>query len=95
MSRDQKHPLAHLDRVIIKKAFVEGKTDYNLAEIARLKIRYHNFPGARDVQHDLDSILEQWEMSPEELFATTRNLHQNKGIYGRKKTLTQDIEDWS
>lgn len=95
MSRDQKHPLAHLDREIIKKAFVEGKTDYNLAEIARLKIRYLNFPGARDIQHDLESILQQWEMSEEELFVETRKLHNSKGIYGEKNKSGEAEEDWS
>jgi hypothetical protein len=95
MSTDQKHPLAHIDREIIKQVFVEGKTDYNLAEVARLKIRYQNFPGARDIQHDLESILQQWEMSEEELFAESRKLHHNKGIYSKKQQDAQEQEDWS
>ena len=95
MSRDQRHPLAHIDREIIKKVFVEGKTDYNLAEVARLKIRYHNFPGARDIQHDLDSILQQWEMTEEDLYVATRKLHQSKKIYVEKKHQGGDQEDWS
>ncbi len=95
MIRDQKHPLAHLDREIIKKAFVEGKTDYNLAEVARLIIRYKNFPGAKDIQHDLGSILQQWEITEEQLYIETRRLHQTKGIYGHKKKATDNLEDWS
>ena len=42
-------------------------TNYNLVEVARLKIRYLNFPGARDIQHDLELILQQWEMNEERL----------------------------
>ena len=94
MSRDQKHPLAHIDREIIKQAFVEGKTDYNVVEVARLKIRYHNFPGARDIQHDLDSILQQWEMTEDDLYVESRQIHQTKNIYTQKKS-GDEQEDWS
>ncbi|MBL1209201.1 DUF3288 family protein [Geminocystis sp. GBBB08] len=93
MSTDQKHPLGHIDREIIKKIFVEGKTDYNLAEVARLKIRYQDFPGAKDVQHDLLSILQQWEMTEEELFLQARILHSKGKIY--RKNPSEDTEDWS
>ncbi|NCO74860.1 MAG: DUF3288 family protein [Cyanobacteria bacterium] len=93
MSIDQKHPLGHIDREIIKKIFVEGKTDYNIAEVARLKIRYQNFPGARDVQYDLESILKQWELTEEELFAQTRVLHSKGKVYRQHKD--ENSEDWS
>jgi hypothetical protein len=92
MSTDQKHPLGHIDREIIKKIFVEGKTDYNLAEVARLKMRYQNFPGARDIQYDLESILQQWELTEEELFAETRILHNKGKIYRKHKE--DENEDW-
>ena len=39
-----------------------------MAEVARLRIRYRNFPGARDIQRDLDVILQQWDMTEDELF---------------------------
>lgn len=93
MSIDQKHPLGHIDREIIKKIFVEGKTDYNLAEVARLKIRYQNFPGARDIQYDLDTIVKQWEMTEEELFRQAQSLHRSGSIY--RKPSQEDQEDWS
>ena len=91
MNNDQKHPLAHIDREIVKKFFVEGKTDYNLAELARLKIRYRNFPGARDIQHDLETILKQWELSEDELYEKTRKIHASGKIYG---TNSDSQEDW-
>ncbi|PHV61038.1 DUF3288 family protein [Cyanobacterium aponinum] len=92
---DQKHPLGHIDREIVKQIFVEGKNDYNLAEVARLKIRYQNFPGARDIQFDLNSILQQWEMTEDELFTESRKLHQNRSIYRKKVKGDEDREDWS
>jgi hypothetical protein len=92
MNNDQKHPLAHIDRDIVRKFFVEGKTDYNLAELARLTIRYRNFPGARDIQHDLQTILNQWELTEAELYEKTRQIHASGKIY-RQPTDSQ--EDWS
>lgn len=92
MNNLQKHPLAHIDREIVKNFFVQGKTDYNLAELARLKIRYRNFPGASDIQHDIDSILQQWELTEEELFNKTQKLHSVGKIY-RKNIDAED--DWS
>ncbi|HIK38474.1 MAG: DUF3288 family protein [Geminocystis sp.] len=94
MTLEQKHPLAPEDRKIIDMIKAEGKTDYNIAEVARLKIRYQGFPGARDIQRDLDFILQQWGMTEEELFATARKLHQPQSIYCNKINAEQDREDW-
>jgi len=93
MSAEQKHPLAHIDRDIVRDILQQGQTDYNLAEVARLKIRYHNFPGARDIQHDLDLILKQWELTEDELFTKVLQIHAEGKVY-RKKT-DEDEEDWS
>lgn len=93
MNNEQKHPLAHIDREIVRNFFVEGKTNYNLAELARLKIRYRNFPGANDIQQDIESILQQWELTEEELFAKTRQLHNEKKIYRKNNADSED--DWS
>lgn len=92
MNNEQKHPLAHIDREIVRNFFVQGKTDYNLAELARLKIRYRDFPGANDIQHDIDTILQQWELTEDELFTKTRQLHNIRKIY-RKNIDAED--DWS
>lgn len=95
MIRDQQHPQAHIDRVIVQKIFVEGsKTEYYMAEVARLRIRYHNFPGARDIQRDLDVILQQWDMTEDELFSQVRKLHTQGKIYGKKQRGNEQ-EDWS
>lgn len=89
---DQKHPLAHIDRKIVANFFVEGDTDYNLAELARLIIRYRNFPGARDIQDDLNTILNQWDLTEEQLYEKTRVLHASGNIYRKSN---DSKEDWS
>ena len=92
MTNDQKHPLAHIDREIVKSLFVEGATDYNLVELARLRIRYRNFPGARDIQQDLETILQQWKLTEDELYEKTRQIHSLGKVY-QKNNNSQ--EDWS
>lgn len=92
-SKEQNHPRYHRDRLTINGLLSEEKTDYNLAELARLKIRYQGFPGARDLQNDLDRILQLWGLTAEELFAKTRAIHQVGGIY--KSRAKREEEDWN
>lgn len=91
---DQQHPLYSRDREIVDKIFQEGSTDYNLAELARLKIRYNGFPGARDIQDDLEKLLQQWELTEAELYQKTRQLHANSRIY-QVRSNKREEEDWS
>lgn len=91
--RDQQHPLYSSDRAIVSALLSGEATDYNLAELARLKIRYRGFPGARDIQKDLDVVLMQWKLTDEQLFAKTRELHHTTRIYTVRPK--RDIEDWS
>ena len=93
MAQDQKHPQEKSDRVIVNELLVADPTDYNLAELARLRIRYGNFPGARQLTHDLDLILEQWELTEAELFEKTRQLHEKGKVY--KKSSQEGGQDWS
>ncbi|GAB4377196.1 MAG: DUF3288 family protein [Elainellaceae cyanobacterium] len=90
--KDQQHPLYMSDRQIANALLEAEPTDYNLAELARLRIRYQGFPGARDIQADLDNVLQQWQLTEETLFAKTRQLHQTTQIYRGK---TSQREDWS
>jgi hypothetical protein len=92
MNTDQKHPLAHIDREIVKSLLVGSISDYNLAELARLKIRYRNFPGARDIQHDLDTILKQWNLTEQQLYEKTRQIHALGRVYQK---FDDSQEDWS
>ncbi len=52
MAQDQKHPQEKSDRLIVNELLLADATDYNLAELARLRIRYCNFPGARQLSQD-------------------------------------------
>lgn len=90
--KDQQHPQYASDRQIVNGLLSGEPTDYNLAELARLRIRYQGFPGARDIQADLDKALTQWQLSEDELFERTRQLHQTTQIYRGRKA---QAEDWS
>ncbi|QDZ39803.1 DUF3288 family protein [Euhalothece natronophila Z-M001] len=91
-SREQKHPREREDKAIVEGLFQGEMSDYNLAELARLRIRYKNFPGANALQRDLDLLLQQWDLTEEELFAKTREIHQQRRVYTKEET---DQEDWS
>ena len=91
--RDQQHPLYGTDRQIVNTLLNETMTDHHLAELARLKIRYRGFPGARDIQKDLEIVLEKWQLTDEQLFSKTRELHSSTRIYTVKAR--RDTEDWS
>ena len=90
---DLKHPQYSKDRALLTAIVKEGKpTDLNLVEVARLRIRYDGFPGARDIQQDLDRMLEIWSLTEEQLFAKTRALHQQGDAY---KERFSSRDDWA
>ncbi|AKG19941.1 DUF3288 family protein [Calothrix sp. 336/3] len=93
MSKDQQHPLYNRDRPLITSLLAAEPTDLNLAELARLRVRYQGFPGARDIQQDLDRIMERWGLNETELFTKTRELHYLGGIYQSRGKKTE--EDWN
>lgn len=89
---EQQHPLWGSDRQIVNTLLQGEATDLNLAELARLRIRYNGFPGAKDIQADLDKAMKRWNLSEEALFERTRQIHQQGQVY-RGRTNKQ--EDWS
>ncbi len=91
--KDQQHPLHNRDRPTIDILLAQEATDYNLAELARLWIRYQGFPGARDIQQDLNKVLQRWGLTEAELFAKTRQLHDVGGIY--KSRGKKEEQDWN
>ncbi len=91
--KDQQHPLYNRDRPLIDILLVQEATDYNLAELARLRMRYQGFPGARDIQKDLDKALQQWGLTEVELFEKTRQIHNLGGIY--KSRGKKEEQDWN
>ncbi|NEQ98290.1 MAG: DUF3288 family protein [Cyanothece sp. SIO2G6] len=88
----QQHPQYGSDRQITSALLKGEATDYNLAECARLRIRYQDFPGAQDIQTDLDTVLKNWGLTEVELFAKTREIHQTTEVY---KNVRARREDWS
>ncbi|MEB3343718.1 DUF3288 family protein [Okeania sp.] len=90
-SEEQQHPQYNKDRQIVDTLLTEKDTAYNLAELARLKIRYRGFPGAKDIQEDLEKVLTKWELTEEKLFEKTREIHRKGQPYKQKNT---DQEDW-
>ena len=89
---DQDHPQYKGDRAAVNQLLQGEVTDYNLSELARLIIRYKGFPGARDIQRDLDTALKKPGLTEDELNAKTRALHAQGGIY---QNLGRNREDWS
>lgn len=92
-NKDQQHPQEGRDREIADRLLREEPTDYNLAELARLRIRYCGFPGARILQKNLDAALGRWQLTEEQLFELTRQLHAEGKVYRRGDSQGQD--DWS
>jgi Protein of unknown function (DUF3288) len=92
-SKDQQHPLYNRDRPLIDILLSQEATDYNLAELARLRIRYQGFPGARDIQQGLDQVLQKWGLTESELFAKTQQIHNVGGIY--KSRGKKEEQDWN
>lgn len=91
-NQDQQHPLWSSDRQIVDALLAGEPTDYNLAEMARLRIRYQGFPGARDIQTDLDKALKRWQLTEAALFEKTRQIHQIAQVYRGRGS---QREDWS
>ncbi len=91
---DLQHPQAQTDGKIIAQILGEEATPEHLATIARLIIRYENFPGVREIQQQLQQILQQWGLTKESLFAQTRQLY-SEGKLGNERLAPQEIQDWS
>lgn len=92
VNKDQQHPLWSRDRQILNTLLSGEATDYNLVELARLRIRYNGFPGARDIQTDLNKALQQWGLTEAELFAKTREIHAVGQVYRGRGS---QRDDWS
>ena len=87
----QQHPQYQKDRQIVNTLLVEKHTPYNLAELARLTIRYRGFPGAKDIQEDLEKVLAKWDLTEDKLYQKTREIHRQNQVYKQKNS---DKENW-
>ena len=93
-NQDQQHPREAKDRILINNLLQSEPNDYNLAELARLLIRYQGFPGARAIQKDLKAILSNWQLSEEELYQKTRIIHHQQKIFSDRFKAGQQ-QDWT
>lgn len=91
MVQEQKHPQYLKDRTIVNQLLNAERTNFNLLELARLKIRYRGFPGARDIQADLEKMLQRWHLTEETLFAATREIYAQGQV---DRSRNQEQEDW-
>lgn len=92
-NKDQQHPLYNRDRALINSLLTAAPTNLNLAELARMRIRYKGFPGARDLQADLDKVMQTWGLTEAELFEKTRQLHATESVYASRSN-ENETEDW-
>jgi Protein of unknown function (DUF3288) len=91
----QKHPQERRDREALNLISQSPVGDpLAMAELARLRIRYEGFPGAVEIKGTLDQILRRWNLTEAELFAKTREIHQNERIYQVKSKFNPQ-EDWT
>ena len=89
---NQIHPLWHKDRLTLNQILQGEPTPLNLVELARLRIRYNGFPGARDIQADLEKAMQRWKLTEDQLFEQTRAIHVDGQVYRGEG---EDKEDWS
>ncbi|MEY2985355.1 MAG: hypothetical protein RLZZ568_1972 [Cyanobacteriota bacterium] len=90
---EQKHPQEHKDQAIVDRLLQSPPDNAHLLQLARLRIRYKNFPGASKLQRDLDRVLQQYQLSEAELFAQTRALYASGEAYLKKSG--DEPQDWS
>lgn len=92
---DQKHPQNKKDRTTVDELLKVQSvpSDRDLAELARLIIRYRDFPGARDIQQDLQVALNSWQLTEEQLYIKTRAIHAGGMVY--RRTPTGEQQDWT
>ncbi len=72
---DQSHPLYssdrdHVDRLLAKEVPQEA----DLVDLARLFMRYQEFPGAQDLKDDMIKTIHLWGLSVEDLNKKTREI---------------------
>ncbi len=73
--KDQNHPLYINDREIVNRLIAKSEpSGSDFVDLARLFIRYQDFPGAYDLQEDFMKILRLWNMSREDLNSRVKEI---------------------
>ena len=75
MSNEQTHPLHAIDKSIIDTLITKEKPEeIDYINLARLLMRYNNFPGEIEIKNDIEKILKFWMITKNELFSKTKNI---------------------
>ena len=75
MNQEQNHPLYSTDRETVDRLLSRNSpNNSDFVDLARLFIRYENFPGAEDLKLDLEKILRFWKLSRSELNNIARKI---------------------
>ncbi|MEO1339804.1 MAG: DUF3288 family protein [Cyanobacteria bacterium J06635_13] len=92
---EQKHPQNRKDRLTVDQLLSVSANpgDRELVELARLIIRYRDFPGARDIQRDLHVALDNWQLTEDELYTKTRAIHAQGVVY--RRNADGEKQDWT
>ena len=93
-TKDQIHPREKKDRAVIDNLLLAEPNDYNLLELARMTIRYRDFPGAREIQTDLETVLKKWQLTEEQLYQKTREIYAVNNLYSDRFKSNQK-QDWT
>ena len=73
--KEQNHPLYSIDRDHIDRLLAkEMPEDGDIVDLARLYVRYEGFPGALDIQDDIEKTLRLWGFSRETLNERARKI---------------------
>ena len=71
----QNHPLYETDRLLLNRLISKNNpAEADLIDLARLFMRYEDFPGAKDIQIDLVKILKLWGITRDQLNSSTRSI---------------------
>ena len=63
------------DRPIVDRLLAANQpSEADIADCARLMMRYLGFPGARDIQQDLARSVSNWRMDTDQLYRRARKI---------------------
>ena len=78
LMKDQNHPLYSIDRDIVDRLLAKvSPNEEDLVDLARLFNRYEGFPGAENLQTDMEKALKLWGISRDQLNSKTREIWSN------------------
>ncbi len=82
---EQNHPLYSIDRQNVDRLLAkEAPEDGDIVDLARLLLRYEGFPGASDLQDDMNKTLKLWGLNRDILNSKAREIWENNYRPGMK-----------